>query len=81
MKRMIQLAEAIPKKGIAVNKTKAPLKANLVVELKEVKEKFNKLQEENNKNIESLQQEKDAHEETKSNNLETIKQLKEKLIT
>ena len=75
MKRKIELSESLPKKCDAVIKTKVPLKADLIVSLKELQAKYDALKQENNINIKSLE----AHEMTNDKNREEIKQLKEKV--
>ena len=59
-----------------MSKPKAILKADLIVKLKELQERFDVLKNENNKNVDSLEQEKEAHKATRSENKETINRYK-----
>ena len=78
MKKKIE-QESLPKRVPAMSKPKAILKADLIVKLKELQGRFDVLKNENDKNVDSLEQEKEAHEATRIKNKEAIKQLQEKL--
>ena len=76
LKRKIEL-EALPNKVNVVSKPKALLKAELVVKLKDLQKRFDIFKNEHSKNVESLTEEKGAHEETKSKNQLIIQHLQE----
>ena len=78
MKKKIELVEAKPNKvnGVnAVSKKKVPLKAEIMIQMKELQERFDSLQKENKENIESLKEANKALEKY----VEVIKNLKQRV--
>jgi hypothetical protein len=80
IKRKIGAEDSIPKCKInAVSKAKGPLRGELIIELKELQEKFVDMENINKKNIESLEQERETLEAINKKNLEVIVSLKEQV--
>ena len=84
MKRKIELNDTkannvVNNRAKTAIKPKAPLKADLIVKMKELQDKFDTLKIENIKNIDALEMASEVHEETNKMNLEIIKQLRDKL--
>ena len=75
MKRKIELAESLPNKVNTITKPKAPLKAEVIVKLKELQDKYDSLKKENDQNLVSLE----AQEAINIENLKIIKELNNKL--
>ena len=73
IKRKIELVESKPNKVTAVNKKKAGLKTDMMIKLKELQDKFDTLENENEENIDSLEQANEALDK----NIEIIRCLKE----
>ena len=78
IKRKIGIVESESKTKTKVNtvgKTKPPLKGELIIQLKELQEKFDDLENKSNENIESLEQENETLKSINKNNVEVIKSL------
>ena len=75
MKRKIELVDSVPNKVNVVTKSKAPLKADLIKELKDLQTKFDTLEIKNK----SLKNENEALEDTNTKFLEVIKCLNERV--
>ena len=75
IKRKIELVESKPNKVTAISKKKAPLKADVMIQLKELQERFDTLENKNKENINSLEEANEALE----NNQEVITCLKERI--
>ena len=82
IKRKIGIVESESKTKTKVNtvgKTKPPLKGELIIQLKELQEKFDDLENKSKENIKSLEQENETLKSINKNNVEVIKSLKERV--